>query len=278
ALLLPYTTLFRSVLGALTAARRAVAAGEAGGDGGGVRLRETRPRHPERPQHRLLQVVRERGARHRLDQVTGQRHTVVVVAGDLTRRAHPARLVRGEALAERAHVLGPGGGPPDDGVVEARRVREQIAYRHGVSRIRVLHLEGPEVAVDVGRQVETAALHLLQDRDRREQLGVGGEEGPGAPRVDRGPRVGVGAAVAAGEDRPAALDDHHRRAGDPVVGELPAHERVDGARQTGRPVGRGESGGGAGLRVHRGSRGGGAGAPRQEQRDAQREEQVPQSL
>src|SRR5690606_5211595 len=51
-----------------------------------------------------------------------------------------------------------------------------------------------------------------------------------------------------------------------------------GPRQTGRPVGRGESGGGAGLRVHRGTRGGGAGAPRQEQRDAQREEQVPQSL
>nr|WP_043487521.1 hypothetical protein [Streptomyces bingchenggensis] len=140
--------------GHLPLAVGAVAAGPFGGDGGGVRLGEGGAGHAERLEDVAADVRVEALARSQFDQVAGQRHAVVVVAGHLPRRAHPLRLVFGQAVAEPFGVLGVGGGAADDAVVEPGGVHQQVAYGDRPPRIAVLDgeagLMAGEISVHVG--------------------------------------------------------------------------------------------------------------------------------
>ena len=166
--------------------------------------------HAERPEERLLEVLRVRLAARLLDQQAGQVVAGVVVLVTVPRLELPGlggeqldHLLVGEVepplLPERRHL----------GVaLDAARVVEQLPYRDVELADRVVG----EVLRHRLVQGDAALLDQLHHRRRRELLGhrpdpVDGVLGRRHPVLD------VGQAVAAGQDQLAAVLDRDRDAG-----------------------------------------------------------------
>ena len=193
------------------------------------RLAEAGVPHAQRLQDVLLHVVVERLAGHALHDVARQRRAVVGIRGHLARWIHALGhpLLHPRRVAQV--VLRVGGEQVLDRLLEARRVRHQLAQRHRLAVAR--RYPEIEVAVHVRVEVEPALLHQLHHRRPGEQLGDRAHPEQRAGRIDRLARRHVGVAVAPGQQHLAVLHDHHHRGGEAVLLQSVRHQAVQPRRR-----------------------------------------------
>ena len=190
----------------------------------GQRLLECRMRHPQRAQDVIVDIARVRLAADSLDNITGERGTVVGV-----RRNRPGGKQQGTRMLFqidflRLQPLGIQGKDVLETLLKAAAVIHQIQQRDGLAAGR-----GDfeiQVVIDIAIQIELALLHQLHDRGPRKQLGRGADPGQDLLGVHGNLAGHIGVAVAGLEKDFAVFDDDDHGPGDIAVLEPVAHQPI----------------------------------------------------
>ena len=181
--------------------------------------------HAERTEHVAVDVVVVGFAACALEQVAGERDAVVAVGGYFAGRKDPCGRPGLDESLRRHKLSGPVRDEALDGLLEAGRVRHQVAKRDRLAGAR--RNTEVEVIVDVAVKLEAPGLDLLHDRCPGEELAdrTGAENrtfGIDAHSVRR-----VGVAVAALREDLAILDDHDGGARDVITRERVGEEALE---------------------------------------------------
>ncbi len=182
-------------------------------------------RHAERGEHVPVHVIVIGFSAHPLDEVAGERDSVVAVGRHFARRIDPPGNPGLEVFLRRREPLRPVGDKALDRLLEPRCVGHQVSQRDGLPVAR----RDPEVevVVDVAIQFQAPGFHLLHHGGPGEELAdrTGAKQRVGGIDADTGRAVCM--AVTAGDEHFAALDDHDRRTRDVALRERVGKESLE---------------------------------------------------